>query len=126
MTGTYDAQELVKKHQKEIGIEILDFPDLSYVASLDRYVPASEVPKGEKPLSISGTKFRAMMNAGDEIPEWFSHPDVIKILRVRAVVAWAAIVTSVGHLLTGRTTPLPCRRCHRRWTSGALPFSSPA
>lgn len=70
------------KHKEEIGIEILDFKSLVYVASLDEYVTADKVPAGEKPLSISGTKFRAMMNAGDPIPEWFSHPDVIKILRV--------------------------------------------
>ena len=84
--GAYDAQELVLKYNKEIGIEILDFKSLVYVQSLDQYVTADKVPKDEKPLSISGTKFRAMMNNGDPIPEWFSHPDVIKILRVRGLL----------------------------------------
>ena len=32
-------------------------------------------------MAISGTKFRAMMAAGDPIPDWFSDPDVIGILR---------------------------------------------
>jgi sulfate adenylyltransferase len=82
MAGTYDAQELVGKYQQEIGIVMLAFQDMTYVPRLDQYVPVDKVEKTEKTLSISGTKFRAMMNAGDEIPEWFSHPDVIKILRV--------------------------------------------
>lgn len=80
--GAYDAQELVNRHKAEIGIEILDFKALSYVQSLDAYVPEEKVPQGETPLSISGTKFRAMMASGEAIPQWFSHPDVIKILRV--------------------------------------------
>ncbi len=79
--GTYDAQELVSKYEAEVGIEILKFSDMAYVPSIDQYVPVNEVPKGAETLSISGTKFRAMMNSGAEIPEWFSHPDVIKILR---------------------------------------------
>ncbi|RYG57342.1 hypothetical protein EON66_00635 [archaeon] len=38
-----------------------------------------QIPAGEKTLSISGTKFRAMMNRGDPIPPWFSDPDVISM-----------------------------------------------
>lgn len=93
--GAYDAQVLVNKYKDEIGIEILDFPALVYIESLNAYVPADKAPKGEKPLSISGTKFREMMNAGDPIPEWFSHPDVIKILRVcfllQCVCVWGGV-----------------------------------
>jgi sulfate adenylyltransferase len=66
---------------------VLEFKDLAYVPAIDKYVPVDQVPEGEKTLSISGTKFRKMMNAGDEIPEWFSHPNVIKILRVRAAAS---------------------------------------
>ena len=82
----------MKTHEKEIGIDILEFKDLAYVPSIDQYVPVDQVPAGEKTLSISGTKFRKMMNAGEEIPEWFSHPDVIKILRVRGCEAVVAPV----------------------------------
>lgn len=40
-----------------------------------------QIPEGEKTLSISGTKFRGMMARGDPIPDWYSDPDVIAILR---------------------------------------------
>ena len=32
-------------------------------------------------MKISGTKFRAMMARGDEIPQWYSDPGIIAILR---------------------------------------------
>jgi sulfate adenylyltransferase len=34
-----------------------------------------------KTKNLSGTKFRAMLRAGDEIPSWFSFPSVISALR---------------------------------------------
>jgi ATP sulfurylase len=100
-------------YNKEIGIEILDFKQLVYVASLDEYVTADRVPPGEKPLSISGTKFRAMMNAGEPIPEWFSHPDVIKILRVRGSLERPGLL-HVSRLLPSN------RKCRPHWTSAGL------
>lgn len=78
--GDYDAQELVASVKDKIGIEVVPFKALKYVPSLDRYLPGEDVPEGAATLSISGTKFRAMMNAGEDIPAWFSDPDVIKIL----------------------------------------------
>jgi sulfate adenylyltransferase len=30
---------------------------------------------------LSGTKFRAMLRAGDEIPEWFAFKSVVDVLR---------------------------------------------
>lgn len=69
------------RYKDEIGIEILPFKQLSYVPGWDRYVPTDEVPEGQETLSISGTKFRKMMNDGTPIPAWFSDPEVIRILQ---------------------------------------------
>ena len=41
----------------------------------------SKVPYGLKPLHISGTQLRECLMMGKDIPEWFSFPEVIKILR---------------------------------------------
>lgn len=30
---------------------------------------------------LSGTKFRKMLRAGDDIPEWFAFKSVVKVLR---------------------------------------------
>jgi len=79
--GPYDAQELVARFADEIGITMVKFKQVSYVASQSRYLPDDKIPAGASKLAISGTKFRAMMASGEPIPEWFSDPDVIAILR---------------------------------------------
>lgn len=79
--GPYDAQELVTKYKDEIGIEMVPFQMVSYIADTDEYVPANEVPAGAKTLDISGTELRRRLKTGAHIPEWFSYPEVVKILR---------------------------------------------
>jgi len=79
--GAYDAQALVSSYAAELGITILKYNEVEYVPRLDRYLPSEKIDASETKLSISGTKFRGMMNRGDPIPEWFSDPDVIAILR---------------------------------------------
>jgi adenylyl-sulfate reductase (glutathione) len=42
---------------------------------------SSEVPKGVKALKLSGTEVRKRLREGIEIPDWFSPPEVVSILR---------------------------------------------
>ncbi len=79
--GPYDAQELVARHQDELGIEMVPFEAMVYVAERAEYRPVSEVQPGETVLNISGTEFRRRLQEGLEIPEWFSYPEVVEELR---------------------------------------------
>jgi len=79
----YAAQELMEKYQGELGIRMVPFQEMVYVADLGRYMPKGEVPEGSKILSISGTEFRRLLREGKEIPAWFSYPEVVEILRQR-------------------------------------------
>ncbi|MBL8896642.1 MAG: bifunctional sulfate adenylyltransferase/adenylylsulfate kinase [Planctomycetes bacterium] len=79
--GPYDAQELLKKYAQEIGIEMVPFLQMSYVAENDQYYPADKLPAGAKALDISGTELRTRLQTGREIPEWFSYPEVVRELR---------------------------------------------
>ena len=81
--GPYDAQELLKKHQEEIGIEMVPFEEMVYVEDRGEYMPASEVPEGARVLNISGTELRRRLRDGSDIPEWFTYPEVIRELRTR-------------------------------------------
>ncbi|MCA9325834.1 bifunctional sulfate adenylyltransferase/adenylylsulfate kinase [Candidatus Saccharibacteria bacterium] len=78
--GPYDAQELVEKHQKEIGISVVPFQMMVYVPSQDKYMPVDEVPKGVETASISGTEQRERLRDGRELPEWFTYPEVAQEL----------------------------------------------
>ena len=77
----YAAQVLVAEHQKEIGIEMVDFKQMVYVQERAQYFPIDEVPEGTTVLDISGTELRRRLREGIEIPDWFSFPEVVKQLR---------------------------------------------
>jgi sulfate adenylyltransferase len=79
--GPYDAQELFKKHEAEMGVTMVPFQMMVYLQNEDRYVPANEVPKDAKVLDISGTELRQRLNDGREIPSWFTYPEVVHELR---------------------------------------------
>ncbi|WP_334060931.1 bifunctional sulfate adenylyltransferase/adenylylsulfate kinase [Limimaricola cinnabarinus] len=79
--GPYDAQELVRQHQEEVGIEMVDFKHMVYVQEKAQYYPIDEVPEGSTVLNISGTELRRRLAEGIEIPDWFSFPEVVKELR---------------------------------------------
>jgi len=79
--GPYDAQELVKKHEDEVGIKMVAFEEMVYVEDSAQYMPRSTVQKDAKILSLSGTEFRRRLREGLEIPSWFSYPEVIAELR---------------------------------------------
>ncbi|WP_112320876.1 bifunctional sulfate adenylyltransferase/adenylylsulfate kinase [Oceanibium sediminis] len=79
--GPYDAQELFKEFQGEIGVEMVDFKHMVYVQEKAQYEPADEVEEGMTVLNISGTELRRRLSEGLEIPEWFSFPEVVEELR---------------------------------------------
>lgn len=79
--GPYDAQELLRRHEQELGIKMVPFKMMAYVADLDEYMPIDEVPQGADVKTLSGTELRERLATGREIPTWFSFPEVIDELR---------------------------------------------
>jgi sulfate adenylyltransferase len=79
--GPYEAQELFKKNEADIGVTMVPFNMMVYLEDQDQYVPDSEVPKGSRVLNISGTDLRRRLNEGAEIPSWFTYPEVVHELR---------------------------------------------
>jgi sulfate adenylyltransferase len=79
--GPYDAQELLKKHEEELGVKMVDFKQMVFLPDEDKYYPVDEVPKDKKTLDISGTELRDRLARGSEIPAWFTYPEVVKELR---------------------------------------------
>lgn len=77
----YAAQALFAEHQKEIGIEMVDFKQMVYVQDRAQYEPRDEVEAGATVLDISGTELRRRLAEGLEIPDWFSFPEVVAELR---------------------------------------------
>ena len=79
--GPYDAQEMVRRYESELGVQMVPFQEMVYVEDRDTYMPEDEVPKGSRVLSISGTEQRRRLNEGSELPSWFTPPAVAAELR---------------------------------------------
>ena len=81
--GPYDAQDLYRANQSEIGCEMVDFKHMVWVAERAQYEAIDEIKDKDDVtiLNISGTELRRRLAEGLEIPEWFSFPEVVKELR---------------------------------------------
>ena len=81
--GPYDAQDLFRAHEEEMGIEMVDFKHMVWVAERAQYEAIDEIEDKDDItiLNISGTELRRRLQEGLEIPEWFSFPEVVEELR---------------------------------------------
>ncbi|GMI10837.1 hypothetical protein TrLO_g15785 [Triparma laevis f. longispina] len=79
--GAYDAQDLLKEKSGELGVKAVPSLNLVYTEE-EGYVTADEAEeKGLTKKTLSGTKFRKALRAGEDIPEWFAFKSVVKVLR---------------------------------------------
>jgi len=84
--GAYDAQIMGEKHMAELEMTVAKYENMVYVGEKDGnergYTTETDAKaKGLKPHKLSGTEFRKRLRSGDEIPEWFAFPAVVKTLR---------------------------------------------
>ena len=79
--GPYDAQDLYKEHEEELGISMVPFKMMVYVENKAEYMSVDETEAGDKVLDLSGVEFRRRLHEGLEIPDWFSFPKVVEELR---------------------------------------------
>ncbi|OCX86546.1 adenylyltransferase [Acidithiobacillus thiooxidans] len=99
---TFAAQELFAQHAQEMGISGIFLPEFAYSPTRRQYVPVSEA-NGEALAGISGTELRRKLANREEIPEWFSPTEVIRILRQayrgadrRGLVIWFTGLSASG------------------------------
>jgi len=77
----YAAHDLVTKYESELGIKILKYSMVVFVEDMNEYRTMEEVEPGQRVLNISGTDLRRRLFRGIDIPEWFTFPSVVSILR---------------------------------------------
>jgi sulfate adenylyltransferase len=85
--GAYDAQEFAILNKDLVNV--IPVPSLNLVyTEEENYVTADYAKsKGLTVKNLSGTKFRQMLRAGDDIPAWFAFESVVKVLRAEAQAA---------------------------------------
>lgn len=108
--GPFDAQKEAIKWSKEIGINIIPFEEMAYDEKLEKYVSVngknslSTGKQGSTIKKISGTEFRRMLKNNEEIPEWFSFPEIIKVLKDRGERQKGFAVFITGLPCSGKST----------------------
>jgi sulfate adenylyltransferase len=76
----YEAQEMMKAHEEDLGIEMVPFRMMVYAEDRGAYVPDDEVQEGTGVKSISGTELRERLQQGADIPEWFTFAEIAEEL----------------------------------------------
>ena len=76
------AQELAREHESELGIAILPADRLGYSPKARRYVPVGngEAPE-EDTVPFGDSDLAARISNEEEVPGWFTYPEVIDTLR---------------------------------------------
>ncbi len=94
------AQKLALAHADEMGLEIMAFSELSYVKQKNAYLTQAELTETDTVENISGTALRASLNQGTPIPEWFSFPEVLHILKTSSCPSsqqgWTLLLTGLS------------------------------
>mmetsp|Transcript_8742 Transcript_8742/g.27476 ORF Transcript_8742/g.27476 Transcript_8742/m.27476 type:complete len:411 (+) Transcript_8742:57-1289(+) len=82
--GAYEAQDFAIENGPALGVQAVPSLNLVYTAE-EGYITAEDAKdKGYDSLKLSGTKFRAMLRGGEDIPEWFAFKSVVEVLRQAA------------------------------------------
>ncbi len=80
--GPYEAQELVQSFESELDIKMVMFKMVGYHKVQEKYVSLDDQNINKDDIMfISGTQLREKLNSGEDIPEWFTYPDITDELR---------------------------------------------
>jgi sulfate adenylyltransferase len=60
---------------------MLPFEELLYVEDINDYVPATDIPRGAKSLSLNDEELFRRFEKDSAVPDWFSFPEVLAELR---------------------------------------------
>lgn len=77
----YEAQELLYKYKDEIGITPLTSKMMVYVQNKQTFLPSDQLSDEDTISEISGSEQRRMLQNNENIPEWFTYPEISKILK---------------------------------------------
>jgi sulfate adenylyltransferase len=77
----YAAQDLFRQHEAEMGITMVPFGEMLYDADRDAFITEDEVQPSSRVLTLSGTELRRRLQRGEDIPKWFTFPEVAEELR---------------------------------------------
>ena len=80
--GPYEAQAMMEQYAKEIGVQLMKFKELVYLADEERYEERTNIQENAHIFSISGTQVREeYLSKGEMLPDWFTRVETAEILK---------------------------------------------
>ncbi len=78
----YAAQELLAQHQGELNIRMIPVKEMQYVPASEQFLPVEQIEKeGRGGLQFTEKELYNHLAHDQEIPAWYSFPEVIAELR---------------------------------------------
>jgi len=78
----YAAQEFLEQYKSDLHIQALPIEAMHYVPARDRFMPISEIEaQGLDQFEYTDAQLKRDLVTGEEIPAWFSYPEVVRELR---------------------------------------------
>jgi len=102
--GPYDAQKLFFKFAEELDIKPIVSKMIVFNNTKKIYQPIDDVPETDTVLKLSGTEVRKRLKNGEDIPEWFSYPEIVSILRKSSNKSRGTCYYFIGLSASGKTT----------------------
>merc|ERR1719159_515200 len=83
--GPFDAQAMGEKYADELSMKVAKYENMVYVGADGNargFTSESDAKaRGLEVQKLSGTKFRAALRSGEDVPDWFAFPAVVKTLQ---------------------------------------------
>ena len=81
--GAQEIQQILSRHEQELGVGMIPFRAMVYAENEDAFVPRDETDENTRVLEISASDLNKRLDEDREIPEWFTFPDVATQLQRR-------------------------------------------
>ena len=117
------AQRMAVEFSGEIGVKIMPFQEFVYLPDERRYEESDKIGTGRKIFSLSGTRVRELLAKGMELPDWFTRPEIAKILSAvnpprdrQGVCLWFTGLSGAGKSTTAEIVATLLRERGRQLT----------
>ena len=74
------AQELLASLEREVGVQVIPFREVVFLPDEDRYEELHRVPEGRRAVALSGSEVREKLARSEPLPEWFTRPEVARLM----------------------------------------------
>jgi len=79
--GPYDAQNLLRRFEPEVGVKMIPFQEIVYLPDKASFEEIQRVPAETRVATLSGTQVRdEYLSKGATLPDWFTRPETAVIL----------------------------------------------